>query len=485
MLHLIIKSSLSGIATGLIVSVALAGTSSAHPNEMIFPIIGDSRYSNDFTAPRSNGQHNATDIIASKGQKIISAVDGTITFVPVPEPSYGYMVRVRDADGFQYDYIHINNDTPGTDDGAGGPMNAYAPDMKQNYPIKKGQLIGYVGDSGNSEFTVSHLHFEVTNPDGSKFNAYDLLTRARKYTTPDVYPALPGESLPFGEYASNKVSIASGDFDDDGITEYAVGAGAGGGPQVRFYNLDGSIKNWGFFAYDSRYTGGVTVSAGDVDGDGKDELITGTNPGSTTHVRVFRMSGEIIGGFFAYDGFYTGVNTAVADMDNDGRAEIITGTGPGSTTHIKTFKLDGTYVNGFFAYDGYYVGADVAAGDVDGDGDNEIVTAPTKGGGPHVKVFAANGELENDFFAYSGFYGGVHVAVGNVKTSSAKAEILTSPYSGGGPDFRMFNETGQLISSRTNYESWWSGGYDITPITNGAKIGTGETRRSSVRSLSF
>lgn len=475
------------MAISVIGAAATADTTLAHPNEMIFPVIGNSSFSNDFTAPRSNGQHNATDIIAAKGQKIISAVDGNITFVPVPEPSYGYMVRVVDRDGYQYDYIHINNDTPGTDDGRGGPMNAYAPDMKQGYPIKKGQLIGYIGDSGNAETTVSHLHFEVTSPGGTKFNAYDLLTRARKYSSPDQYAALPGETLPFGESATNRLSIATGDFDGDGTKEYVVGAGKGGGPQVRFFNLDGTVKNWGFFAYASNYTGGVTVSAGDVDGDGKDELVTGTNPGSTTHVRAFRMSGEYLGGFFAYDGYYTGVNTAVDDMDGDNIDEIITGTGPGSTTHVKTFKLDGSYVGGFgfFAYPGYYVGADLAVGDVDGDGQNEIITAPAQGGSSHVKVFAKDGSYKNGFFAYDNFYGGVNVAVGNVKTNTAKSEILTAPYSGGEPSFKLFDESGTLISSKTTYESWWRGSFDIAPAGNGAIIGTGETRRSSIRNVTF
>lgn len=97
---------------------------------IIFPVAGGGNYSNDYYSGRANGIHAATDIMGSKMQKLVAAVDGTVTFVAYPQPSYGYMVQIRDSEGYKYNYIHINNDTPGTDDGNGGAMNAYAPDMK-------------------------------------------------------------------------------------------------------------------------------------------------------------------------------------------------------------------------------------------------------------------------------------------------------------------------------------------------------------------
>src|SRR5688572_5005038 len=66
----------------------------AHPKYLLFPLAGNGTYSNDFFGSRDNGQHNATDIFAPKGTKILAAVAGTVTFVPISQPSYGYMVRI-------------------------------------------------------------------------------------------------------------------------------------------------------------------------------------------------------------------------------------------------------------------------------------------------------------------------------------------------------------------------------------------------------
>lgn len=105
---------------------------------LIFPVIGQSSYSNDFNASRSNGIHHAIDIIAGKHQKVVSASDGIIRYVPYPQPSYGYYISIQGTDGYTYNYLHLNNDRLGTDDGKGGGMYAYAPDIVRSNPVKKG-----------------------------------------------------------------------------------------------------------------------------------------------------------------------------------------------------------------------------------------------------------------------------------------------------------------------------------------------------------
>jgi putative cell wall-binding protein len=74
------------------------------------------------------------------------------------------MVSICGDDGRKYDYIHINNDTPGTDDAQGGPEFAFAPGLMRGGTVRRGQWLGAMGDSGNAEGTAPHLHFEIEDP---------------------------------------------------------------------------------------------------------------------------------------------------------------------------------------------------------------------------------------------------------------------------------------------------------------------------------
>jgi hypothetical protein len=462
----------------LVIALLVCAPKASAVNDITFPVLGGGRYSNDFNASRTNGLHHATDIFAPKHTPIVSPTDGTIYYVMNPQPSWGYSIGIRDSAGYEFRFLHLNNDNDGTDDGRGGPMKAYGPDMKTGNKVVKGQFLGWVGDSGNAEETASHLHFEIYDSSGNALNPYEFLRQSHTiYTPAAAYPIQQGEALPYGATINTKVQVAAGNFDSDTQKEYVTGTGIGSTSHIKVFNTDHSVDYDGFFAYGPDYTGGVDVAAGDVDGDGIDEIITGTGPGSTTHVRIFKKNGQAIGGFFAYDGFYTGVNVTAGDVDGDGIDEIITGTGPGSTTHIKVFKLNGQLVTNFFAYEGYYVGADVASGDVDGDGRDEIVTVPALGS-TQVKIFNPSGGLKSSFFAYDGFYGGTRIDVGNVRTNTAKEEIVTVPYSNGVPDVRMFSDSLTRVGL---YEVWWTGGYDVAAGEGFSVVGTGGNRRASVR----
>lgn len=146
---------------------------------IVFPVNGTHSFQDDFANPRSGGrEHLGIDIIASKMTPVVAAADGVISYVVSPQAYWGYALYLRDADGYQYRYLHLNNDTPGTDDGNGGEVNAYAPGIARGVAVTKGQLLGWVGDSGNAEGTVSHLHFEMYDPTGSAFSPYESLLAA-------------------------------------------------------------------------------------------------------------------------------------------------------------------------------------------------------------------------------------------------------------------------------------------------------------------
>lgn len=244
---------------------------------IIFPVVGGGTFSDDYNAPRSNGPHHAIDIIAKKRTPLVSAISGTITDVQYPEPSWGWSVTVRDDDGYKYRYIHMNDDNPGTNDGAGGAMQAYAAYVKEGNRVTKGQLIGRVGDSGNSN-GISHLHFEMFNPDGDVISPYKSLVLAHRISTPVVPPKYKFEILPFGLEFSGGVSLTMGNVDGDGSSEVVVGAGVGAVPHVLLYEPN-NVYIRAFTAYNTTFRGGIDVAAGDVDNDGIDEIITGAGPG--------------------------------------------------------------------------------------------------------------------------------------------------------------------------------------------------------------
>jgi len=160
--------------------------------DIAFPVAGDVSFSDDYLDERAGHTHNAIDILADKMSPILAADDGWITFAPMDEPSYGYMLKLDGDSGYSFAYIHINNDTPGTDDGLGGPENAYAPGIEDGVRVERGDHIAWVGDSGNAEETVSHLHFEMEDPDGQVMNPYPSLVAALDAVTynPDLEFAL-------------------------------------------------------------------------------------------------------------------------------------------------------------------------------------------------------------------------------------------------------------------------------------------------------
>lgn len=162
---------------------------------------------------------------------------------------------------------------------------------------------------------------------------------------------------------------------NDGFFELAaIGPTAGGGPQVRLFSAEGNLLS-SFFAYDKDFRGGVSVALGDVDGDGIIDLVTGSGYGDEPRVKVFSLSGQLKYTFLAYDkNFKGGIEVAAGDLNANGKSEIVTVPGKGGGPQVRIFNHSGKALGQFFAYDpGYRGGLKITVSDIDNDGKSEIL----------------------------------------------------------------------------------------------------------------
>ncbi len=167
----------------------LMSPAAAEVRPICFPVLDPVHYTISFGAPRNGGRtHEGTDLMGAKMHRLVSAVSGQIVDLRYSGSANNAdnAVRIRGDDGYYYAYLHMNNDTPGTDDGMAPITQVFASGITNGARVRAGQLLGYMGDSGNAESTSPHLHFEIrrpTTPDtgvwGSvAINSYDSLRAA-------------------------------------------------------------------------------------------------------------------------------------------------------------------------------------------------------------------------------------------------------------------------------------------------------------------
>jgi hypothetical protein len=264
---------------------------------------------------------------------------------------------------------------------------------------------------------------------------------------------------PFGPFLGG-VRVAMGDVNGDGTPDVICAAGPGGLPQVSVYDGKTLQVIRTFFAFGGGFRGGLFVAAGDVNGDGFGDIIVGADAGGGPQVEVFDgRTGAVLYNFFAFNPFFRGgVRVAAGDVNGDGKADIICGAGPGTLPQVTVF--DGStgqplnsVLGSFFAFGQipnagsstpsaagpgsipfFTGGIYVAAGDINGDGRADIIIGAGPGGGPQIITYSgSNGQILNTFFAFPAtFKGGVRVGAthGNL---GAFSEIVAAPGPGGGP----------------------------------------------------
>jgi Ca2+-binding RTX toxin-like protein len=205
-----------------------------------------------------------------------------------------------------------------------------------------------------------------------------------------------GQFLAYDKSATGGVFVATGDTNGDGRDEIVTGPGSGV-PLVRIFDVAGDMTGTGFgtslrrefTAFPATHVRGVTVAAGDVTGDGRADVVTGRAAGAP-QVRVFDgVTGTRLANFQAFDRTLNrGVHVAAGDVNGDGRADILAGsiTGPPLARVFDGGTL--LQLGEFAPYPADFTGGvRVAAGDVNGDGRADLLASPGPGRAPELRRF--------------------------------------------------------------------------------------------------
>jgi murein DD-endopeptidase MepM/ murein hydrolase activator NlpD len=146
----------------------------APPASLAVPVAGVSRESlrDNWGDPRDNGlrEHHGTDIMAAKGTPVIAAAPGIVEKL-FESAAGGTTIYVRSPDRlWTYYYAHLSG---------------YAPGLHEGQIVKRGDALGFVGDTGNAGAGNYHLHFGLarTAPEQHWYQGRDV----------DPYPYLAGK----------------------------------------------------------------------------------------------------------------------------------------------------------------------------------------------------------------------------------------------------------------------------------------------------
>ena len=160
-------------------TLAAAAGAAEPPAKIVFPVLGPVAYTDDFGAPRAGGPHQGIDILAAKHSLALAAEPGRVEFWTTSAAA-GCMLYLHGQSGTDYDYIHLNNDLTLKNDNRGKCVagTAYAKGLKNGAKVTTGQVIGYVGDSGDANGMHAHLHFELHPNRKAAVDPYLWLQRA-------------------------------------------------------------------------------------------------------------------------------------------------------------------------------------------------------------------------------------------------------------------------------------------------------------------
>jgi RTX calcium-binding nonapeptide repeat (4 copies)/FG-GAP-like repeat len=308
--------------------------------------------------------------------------------------------------------------------------------------------------------TPAPSHILVTGADagaGPHVQVFDASSRTEKFSF-----------YAYGEGFQGGVRVAAADVTGDGTEDIITGTGPGAGPHVKVFDGVTGQEVRSFFAFSPSFLGGISVAGGDVDGDGFADIVVAADAGADPHVIVFSgRDNSVLQSFFAYaPSFSGGVRVAVGDVNGDGRADIVTTPASGAGAHVKVFDgRDLTVLASFMAFDlSLPLGGNVAVGDVNGDGRADILTALNQGAGTllsaPVKVFDGATFQERASLSLPGtlFSGGIRVGLTDVNGDN-QADLVLGGGPGGVPVVRLVDGlTLQVLDEFFAYNSAFQGG---------------------------
>lgn len=210
--------------------------------------------------------------------------------------------------------------------------------------------------------------------------------------------AAGGPMAPFPGF-TGVIRSTTAEFTGDGTQDYAFVTGAGTAAEVEIIDGATGTDLVAPTLVLGGFTGGAFIAAGDIQGDGKADLVVSADAGGSPRVQVFQVeNGALVtvADFIAFDSpnFRGGARVAVGDVNRDGYDDLIVGAGVGGGPRVSVYSgvalAQGQLVNlvpDFFAFDSTLrSGVFVTAGDFNGDGYADIAYSTGDTGGPRVRV---------------------------------------------------------------------------------------------------